>query len=253
MNLLFIVSLLISFVLLTYEYYYLTIPARLSIRPHGDEVFQSFNVLYFSRKDLMQSIKNRFSLIPSKYLLIHVTSLRCGIMCNVSASDKNFIRLNSNVNYGFINLRNTDYLIRVATIRGKIMYKSNDCFFDSYQKASENLDEVKKYDRLKSQYKLIGKDEYGRETWRSIWRNCFYKCFSKNSFQELILKFVSELNKYRLSFLENPVKLSVTLQYSAFNVANQIAQEKLKTMCKLRSSSSNEIVSLISAPLANIN
>uniref|UniRef100_A0AAF5DPB8 SCP domain-containing protein n=1 Tax=Strongyloides stercoralis TaxID=6248 RepID=A0AAF5DPB8_STRER len=252
MNLLFIVSLLISFVFLTYEYYYLAIPARLSIRPHGDEVFQSFGFLHYSREDLKRSVKKRFPFIPSKYLLIHVTSLRCGIMCNVSASNKNFIRLNSNVNYGFITLKNTDDLIRVVTIKNKIMYKSNDCVFDSYQKASENLDEVKKYDKLKSQYKLIGKDEYGRETWRSVWKNCFYKCFSKNNFYELILTFLVELNKYRLSFLENPVKLSATLQYSAFNVAKQIAQEKFELMSKFKSSSSNEIVSFISAPFANI-
>uniref|UniRef100_A0A0K0EM45 SCP domain-containing protein n=1 Tax=Strongyloides stercoralis TaxID=6248 RepID=A0A0K0EM45_STRER len=206
---------------------------------------------YSSRNDLVRAVKKQFQFLPTTFLLIHLLSISHGIMVNSSILENKYYRVKLNDNSGYINIKNTDLIVETSGSGKKLMYSSNDGYYDSYKKACENIDNVRKYDRVRSQFKVIGKDMLGRETWYLTWYGCYYKCFSRNNFFFLGTKFIEELNIYRKEFSLNPVTFNPSLYNYASFAAKSIAEGKNKVVHRVVSTFSNEAATFASAPFAN--
>uniref|UniRef100_A0AAF5DKZ9 SCP domain-containing protein n=1 Tax=Strongyloides stercoralis TaxID=6248 RepID=A0AAF5DKZ9_STRER len=252
MNLLFTILLLILFALQTHGYNYLAVPVTLIIKNHTRESFAYQGINFNSKEELIKNIRLRLKDVPKKYLLLHVIFKQFENSLIFLNSNKEFIRTNSNGLFQNIILQNLDFLIHLVFIKNRILFKCNGGIYNSYTSANQCMDEVKKYDKFKSQYKLIGKDENSKRIWYSIWKNCYYKCFSQNRFLNLVKKFIHELNKYRLLFQKKPLILSISLQNSAQNFAKKIANIEKYIGPQYMIYPANQIVTSISIPFANI-
>uniref|UniRef100_A0AAF5I3V3 SCP domain-containing protein n=2 Tax=Strongyloides stercoralis TaxID=6248 RepID=A0AAF5I3V3_STRER len=251
MSLFSIVSLLILFVLQTFEYNYLAVPVTSIFYQGGSESFAYQGMYFNSRKDLIENIKRTFRYVPCKYLLIHLTAIRFRNVVNVSSNYKNFIKTDSKPPFTLINIPPSLDLIRIVTIENKQHFECNSNFFTSYYSANKCMDDTRKYDKLKSQYKLIGKDWHSRIIWRFTWKNCYYKCFSSSNFEILREKLLDELNGYRESLRLNKVTVNYALYLSAEKLAKKIAEKGNKINYYSHKFPIETVVGNISLPFAN--
>uniref|UniRef100_A0AAF5I3U8 SCP domain-containing protein n=2 Tax=Strongyloides stercoralis TaxID=6248 RepID=A0AAF5I3U8_STRER len=241
MNLSFGISLIILLVSQSYVFSWLAIPVvTRTMKGYSFSLFEYNRQLYKTFKELKHKILEDFKNIPKQQLLLQVVGTRKE-NSKSSMIDKKFIKVDSI-------FPSNDLVVKLFILGGLRKYECNRNFFTSYYDASKCVSDLIKYSKFKSQIRLVSKDEYGRHTWSFIWHNCFYKCFTRNNYEEMKAKFLSELNMYRLSFNAKPLTTNEFIKKEA----EQIALIKKTSQNHKLDNSYYKVIGLTSPPFASL-
>ncbi|CEF66578.2 CAP domain-containing protein [Strongyloides ratti] len=252
MKLLFIFLLLIFLTLHLHGFSFLAIPIKKIVKRTGQICYEYNRMIFTTSKELKHKLISDFSFIPRNHLLLKIVSVHDETKKLNSVLTDKYIKLDDSSLNKYQTIQFEDYIVQFFMMGNVRKYECNKNFFSSFMKANECVNNLNKYSKLRSQYKLVGKDNYGSHTWSLIWKDCYYKCFTQYNCKKLKINFLNELNMYRVAFNVKPLVYNNILEHEADVKAKKYAGVQTVNTIYETKQSVHDVISISSPPFASL-
>ncbi|CEF66581.2 CAP domain-containing protein [Strongyloides ratti] len=248
MKLIFVTFLFIYFIVSIYGGNFVVISYTKNIRTNF-KVYSCFFTIYNSKKEMAQEIAKRFSDIPKQYLLFKLDGIIDGNKFSSITNNGEYFRLSMKNSIEIIKLRANIHIISLFMFSGQKQFVCNLGFYSNYKTASECIDDLNKYSKLKSQANLLGKNSRAKTYWYKVWGTCYYYCFSEKNFYVMKAKMLMEINIIRSEYNRGQLFLNDNLSFLAEIIAQKYSNS---TKPDKNIKKSVQIIELISKPFGNL-
>ncbi|CEF61707.1 CAP domain-containing protein, partial [Strongyloides ratti] len=166
--------------------------------------------------------------------------------------DGRYLQVNLKGESIFKTLPSYKFPVQISTYGTQLYYSCNKSLYKTLKEAIYFCELLEKYSKVKSQYKLLGKDPYAYKMWIGVWSDCFYECFSKHHFEDLKARFLRELYMLRKVYNGMPLRVNKNLEVMAEKQALKNAMLNYLLIKGSEKTKIHEVAAFASPPFASL-